>query len=83
MHRKFLRGFTSDNNNTIQVRVDCEDPTYEVEGSDTIICQWNKTWSPQPFPGCVRKTCVGGQYLNKNGQCSVCPEGELCNLLHS
>lgn len=65
---------------TIQVKVGCKDPTYEIIGNDKITCQRNKTWTPHPFPECERKTCGQELYLTKDGQCKACPDGDFLKL---
>ncbi|KAL5248759.1 hypothetical protein ACHWQZ_G017818 [Mnemiopsis leidyi] len=64
------------------VKVGCKDPTYEIIGNDKITCQRNKTWTPQPFPECERKTCGQELYLTKDGQCKACPDGD-CSITNS
>ena len=64
----------------IQVKLECVDPRYEIEGNNTIFCQLDKTWTPNEFPVCKRKTCDsdGGvlQFLDDDGTCRDCTESE-------
>ena len=57
-----------------EVRLECENPMYEIEGSDIITCQLDKTWAPVELPVCVKKTCEALKYLNGDGTCTDCFE---------
>ena len=64
----------------IQVQLECLDPRYEIEGNNTITCQLDKTWTPDVFPVCKRKTCDSDsgvlQFLDDNGTCKDCTKSE-------
>ena len=64
-----------------EVRLECENPMYEIEGNNKITCQLNKTWTPDEFPVCVRKTCEESKYLDGDGTCKDCFEfAERCEI---
>ena len=64
-----------------EVRLECENPMYEIEGSNIITCQLDNTWTPVEFPVCVRKTCEALKYLDGDGTCKDCFEfAERCEI---
>ena len=64
----------------VQIQLDCLDPMYEIEGNNIISCQLDKTWTPDEFPVCKRKTCDSDsedlQFLDDDGNCRACTVSE-------